>query len=335
MTQASLSREPKSYQLSAAGLHITFLDYGACLVDIRLDGHLHPLIIGFQNPADYMRDTEHLGAIAGPVANRISGGQAMLDGRSLRLEKNEVALDNHLHSGPAGLGKRFWELEEIDAKSATLSCTLKKGETGLPGNRHFQVSYSITAYGQLDIEMRATTDRPSFCNMLTHPYFNLDGHRDVRHHHLQILADEITEVSPKNVPTGVILPVENTIYNFQNPKPVLPFIDGTHPPLDQNYCISRAKQTELQKMACLSSDQSLAMLEIWSDQPGLQCYLGQGLGSTDAGLDLNGQAMRAFAGLCLEPQCWPDAPNRPDFPSIRFDADHPYSQHSRFIFQLR
>ena len=328
-----MDKMPTSYDISAHGLTVRFLDYGACLVDIRVDGHPNPLIIGYQNSADYLSDTEHMGAIAGPIANRISNAQTLLDGALLSLEANEAALGNHLHSGSKGLGKRFWEITAIDGASATLSCQVADGETGLPGNRVFEVCYCISGPGQLDVQMQATTDKPSFCNMLTHPYFNLDGRPDIGSHHLEIAAASRLDMSDKNTPTGQIISVDGTRFDFQKPRNLAPFIDGTYPPLDHNFCISQHKRSSLSKLARLYSEHNGIELEVWSDQPGLQCYLGQGLGNTAA--SRSGQAICAFAGICLEPQFWPDAPNQPHFPSIRFDADTPYSQHSRFVFISR
>lgn len=318
-----------SLSLSNAFLDITLLANGAGLRDIRLKGHDHSLILGWADDADYFDDGAHMGAIAGPVANRIAGGQLQNAAGTYELDRNEQG-KHTLHGGMAGIGNQLWTLTKISTDMAIASLFQPDGYGGFPGNRHFHVIYALQD-SDLHLYISASTDKPSWCNLTPHPYFNLDGTQDFRHHHLQISADYYLPVHEDNIPTGEIADVTGSRFDFRGKTALHDFATGQQPPIDNNFSLlDHQTQTGFRDVATLSSEKSGIEMQIATDQPGLQLYFGQSLPKDKAGL--NGQIIAPFAGLCLEPQGWPDAPNHAHFPAIELLPERPYASHSCFRF---
>lgn len=297
------------------------LDYGAILQDFRLAEVAHPLTLGAQRVAAYAGPMRYAGAIVGPVANRIGGACATVAGRSHRLPANDGS--NTLHGGDDGLHAAVWRLREAGRDFVSLECWLADGAGGLPGNRTITVTYRV-APGVLDLEITARTDAPTLMNPAPHPYWNLDGTPDIAGHHLRIAAEHYLPTTAARLPTGERRPVDGTPFDLRAGRRLAP-PEG----FDHNFCLSDAARP-LRPVAWLTGLSGLRMA-VETTAAGLQVFDGAGFSSAPfAGL--GGIAYAPHAGLALEPQFWPDAPNHPAFPSIVLGAGQTFRQHSRFTF---
>ena len=311
-------------------LSATILNFGARLTDLRLHGHAHSLVLGLANLSDHLDDPSHMGAIAGPVANRISDASATIAGMNYSFEANENDIQT-LHGGHFGTGRQFWHLTKLSNTMVHGSLTQPDGTLGFPGYRVFSVIYQIIGTA-LQMRLSCHTDRPSWCNLAPHAYFNLDGSADIRHHHLHIPATHYLPVDTNQIPTGDIAPVQNTRFDFQTMRSLSEFTTGTLDPIDHNYCLATDQSAvrAVQTAATLRSEKSGIEMTLSTDQSGLQLYFSQFLEAGTAGQD--GQIYGPFSGICLEPQGWPDAVNKPAFPSVEISPETPYLSTSRFSF---
>ena len=212
-------------------LEAHILSYGASLCALRLLDIPYSLILGFPNAQDYLTRSGHFGAIAGPVANRIAGGSALLDGRLLSFEKNENNL-NTLHGGALGTGRLAWTFVEQTEASVRLTLTLDDGHLGFPGPLRLSCYYHVTDAAELVLTLEAETDQKSFCNLASHPYFCLDDTEDFRHHSLQINTSHYLPISNEKIPTGRIESVNNTTFNYSTTRSLSSLISGNEHPID-------------------------------------------------------------------------------------------------------
>ncbi len=312
--------------LEGGGLQAKIITWGAVLQDLRLAGHEHPLVLGFENFADYPAHSPYCGAIAGRCANRIGGARFTLDGDEFLLDANFLG-KHTLHGGSRGVGKRVWTLDGYDENSARMSIRLADGEMGFPGAMDVRVTFRLMASGAFDIAIEAETDRPTLCNFAHHSYFNLGGEATINDHLLQIAADTYVPVDQELIPTGEVSAVAGTRFDFRVAKPIGDA--GRAGTLDHNFCLSQSR-TEIRPVAWLKSQSSGVNMEIRTTEPGLQVYDGAKIAVPVAGL--GGRKMGANAGVALEPQIWPDAIHHPSFPQAILRPGETYRQHSQFVF---
>lgn len=285
--------------LRGGGLTAAVLTRGVTLQGLWLDGVEHGLTIGLGSISEYETSSAYPGALVGPVANRIAGAQAVVDGRMCRFAANEGG--NTLHSGPTGLHARIWRLSEMHENAVSLTLGLADGEGGFPGNRQITARYSLPGEpGCLRLELSVLTDAPSPVSLAQHSYWNLDGGANWTGHRLQMIADHWLPVDGAGIPTGERRPVADAM-DFRKAKGFLP---GA-PALDVSYCLSDTRRP-LTHAATLTGAQGISM-QLYTTEPGLQVYDGRGP-------ILQGRP--TYEGIALEPQGWPDALNRPDFPQV-------------------
>lgn len=298
-----------SVRLSAAGLTAEILTFGAALRDLRLDGVDHPLTLGLARIDDYPQHSQYFGAVCGRFANRIARGAFHLDGRRHHLERGP-GQRHHLHGGPtAGFSARLWTLSRRTGDEAVFTLDSADGDGGYPGAVSAAVRYALVEPATLLVELTATSDAPTVVNLVHHPYWNLDGAADVRGHRLTIAADAVTETDVELIPTGRLAPVAGTPWDFRDRRSIgAP--DAA--PYDVNFALSPLAAPGLRFAARLEGARGVAM-ELSTDAPGMQLYDAPGMAVAVPGLD--GRRYGPQAGLCLEAQGWPDAPNHPDFPS--------------------
>jgi len=311
--------------LSAHGLTAKVLTWGAVLQDLRLDGRPQPLVLGFPSFAPYPELSPNFGAIVGRVANRVGGAQASIGGRLCSLDRNFLGRHT-LHGGRDGAGRRLWRVTEAGADFVTLALTLPDGHMGFPGTLETRASYRILTGPALALEITATTDAPTLCNFAHHSYFNLDGTDSGLDHLLQIDAAEYLATDSDLVPTGARLAVDGTDFDFRAARPLRR--GGTR--YDLNYCLSETRQ-KLRQVATLTGPRSGLTLAIETTEPGLQLYDGAGT-ATGSAPGLGGLPYGPFAGVALEPQCWPDAPNRQWAAQAQLAPGETYRQLSVFRF---
>jgi aldose 1-epimerase len=300
--------------LRGGGLTARLLTRGVTLQGLWRDGTAHSLTPGLPDIAGYEAATSYLGALVGPVANRIGGAAAVLDGQTHRFPANEGGVTT-LHSGD-GIHARIWRLDELGESSATFSLDLAHGNGGFPGNRRLTARYALPGNSDMRLDLTASTDRPTWINLAQHSYWNLDGTAQWRGHRLRVAADHWLPVDALGIPTGEIRPAAAEM-DLRTPRDLVP---GA-PALDHTFCLAPARRA-LTEVAELTGFSGLRM-RLATTEPGLQVYDGRAPIRPGGG---------AYEGLALEPQGWPDAPNRPGFPSVVLRPGATYHQTSVWTF---
>jgi aldose 1-epimerase len=312
-----------------SGLEARIMSYGAALVSLKLPdraGALADVNLGFDSLEGYLGAHPYFGVIVGRYANRIAKARFAIDGVEYRLAANNN--DNALHGGLKGFDKVVWGAEPIPTAAGSglrLSYISKDGEEGFPGNLAVKVVYTLTEANELRIDYEARTDKKTPINLSNHAYWNLrgEGNGDIRGHVLQLEADRITAVdSPVNlIPTGEIVPVAGTPFDFTSPRAIGERIARVEGGYDHNF-ILRSGGGALALAARVEEPESGRILEIWTDQPAIQFYTGNFLDGSVIGK--GGKAYRKHYGFCLETQHFPDSPNHPDFPSTIVEPGQVY-----------
>jgi aldose 1-epimerase len=315
--------------IAAGVLTVTVITLGAVIRDVRLAGVDHPLVLGFDRAEDYLRHSPHFGAVAGRSANRIGRGRFTLDGRPYQVSLNENGR-HHLHGGFNGFGKRNWRLAANDAASVTLAILSPDGEEGYPGKVEATVRYSVEAPGTIRMEAAAVTDAPTLVNLAQHSYFNLDDSPDILNHRAQIYADSYTPTDADNIPTGEVLSVAGSDFDFRTLRPIRQMRDGGRVVYDKNFVVDRRKSAVPRPHARLVSPNNGVSLVIASTEPGVQFYDGVSMNVPVPGL--GGRRYGVDGGCCFEPQFFPDAPNHPGFPSSVLRPGEAYRQTTTFAF---
>lgn len=309
---------------TSTGAEARIITWGAVLRDLIVPGRRGPqrVTLGLNTVEDYIAHSPYLGAIVGRYANRIGGARFQLDSEVHDLTPNENG--NQLHGGPAGFGQRVWTLIDASASSATLGLVSADGDMGYPGRLVATCAYMLREPATLRITLEATCDRPTPVNLTTHAYYNLDGGPTILDHTLTIAGGFITPTDQALIPTGEIKAVAGTPYDFLQPRPIgWPEANGGVL-YDINFVLEGeaarrarshpvcATDADLAYAATLASAESGLALDLWTTEPGLQFYNGHMLEVPVTGLD--GARYGRFGGLALEPQRFPDGPNRPHFP---------------------
>ena len=315
-------------RLSGGGLHASILSWGATVQDLRLDGHAPPLVLGFPDFDPYPQHGMFFGAIAGRYANRIANGRFAISDESYQLDRNFLC-KHMLHGGSYGTFCRNWTIAEVGPGHATLTLDDRDGEMGFPGNCRLSVTISLPGDGVLAFSMRATTDKATIVNLAHHGYFNLDGSDTVLDHEVRIDAGHFLPVDEEFIPTGEPASLDGSDLDFRQARTLRREVDGRQVLYDHNYCLSGVR-TGLREVAKVASVKSGLTMTLSTTEPGLQYYAGEHLGETAPGL--GGKPYGQYAGLCLEPQVWPDAPNRPDFPGALLRPGETYRQETQYRF---
>lgn len=302
------------------GLSAHLLTFGATLQELNPPGAGSSVVLGYPDLPPYLTNRHHLGSTVGRYANRIANGRAVLDGREITLDRN--FLGKHiLHGGTNGSSHRNWAVLSHAENEIVFGDTLPDGHMGFPGRLEISARFTIEDGRTLEFAVEARADAPTFCGFTLHNYFNLDGGADIRDHRLRISADRYVPVDEEGIPTGGTAPVSGTPFDFTRAR-TLADGDGCVV-LDHNFCLGNQGRKPV-CAAVLESIRSGRKVGIRTTEPGLQVYTGSGItGDT---------RHKAFAGVALEPQHWPDAPNNMDFPSPVLLPGETYRHVSRFSF---
>jgi aldose 1-epimerase len=322
-------------ELSNDKLFVRIIALGAAIQTLRAPdrlGRVSDVVLGYSSPAAYAEGSDYLGATVGRYANRIAHGRFSLDGKTYSLETNDGA--HHLHGGRCGLDRAVWSIERITSvpvPEVTLTHRSADGHGGYPGELSVQATFALRRENELSIEYRARTDQPTIVNITNHSYFNLagaGGGRDSLQQLLSIHADSYTPVDALLIPTGERRSVRGSPFDFRSPARIAARVrHGADEQIrlargyDHNFIV-RGAAGRLRPAARLEDADSGRVLEILSTAPGLQFYSGNQLDGSGIGKD--GHPYRQGDGICLEPQSFPDAPNRPAFPSARLDPGEEY-----------
>ena len=306
---------------NASGASIRFLSYGGIITEINVpdrDGRIGNVVLGFDSVADYEAKSPYFGALIGRYGNRIGGAKFAIDGKEYKVGANEGR--NSLHGGTRGFNKAIWTVEPAGDAAARLSYVSPDGEEGYPGTLSVGVTYTWDDDNALTIDYEATTDKPTVTNLTSHSYFNLagDGAGSIEGHLLTIDADRITAIDAESIPTGELMPVDGTPFDFRHAMPIGARIRAAHEQIvngrgyDHNYALNR-DGPGLAFCARAYEPTTGRVLTIETTEPGVQFYSGNFLDGTITGAA--GRRYRQGDAFCLETQHFPDSPNRPEFPS--------------------
>lgn len=313
---------------SNSGAYVEVLSYGATLVSAVVPdryGCFENVVLSYPSVQDYLTDDCYLGSTVGRFANRISGAKFTLNGQAFFLDKNDG--ENSNHGGFAGFSKKMFTCSARAGSSITFAAHSADGECGFPGNVSVEVTYSFGNSNELLIAYRLTSDKDTVVNLTNHAYFNLCPRaKSILTHELMVNADRYLELDECFLPTGSILPVARSSFDFSCYRSVGQMMRRKREPHIRGYnayfAVSRAGKKGLRRLASLREGASGRWLEVYATAPGVQLYTGDYLHG----------AHQPFAGLCLEAQGYPDAPNHPNFPSCVLAANQEYRQAIRYRF---
>ncbi|TVR88725.1 MAG: galactose mutarotase [Spirochaetaceae bacterium] len=313
------------------GTSFSLLSFGAIISSVQMTpkSGAQPveLTLGYTSVEEYENNLPYFGATVGRVANRIAGGRFELHGAPYQLECN--APGNHIHGGYIGFGRRMWDAE-LQAASEEAGVRLRRvspdGEDRYPGKVEVELTVTLNESNELRFEYRATADRATPINLTNHCYWNLAGStsENIREHEVRLFSDAYLPVNERQVPTGELKPVKGTAFDFTSTRRVGERMEALDGGIDHCYQV-RGEQGELRPAAQVVDPASGRRMEIHTTTAGLQFYTGNLLaGEHERGN--GGRTLPAHAALCLEAQGFPDAVNRPEFPSIILEPGAEYRQ---------
>jgi aldose 1-epimerase len=316
------------------GMEVKITNFGGIVTELRVpdsNGKIEDVVLGFDNLKDYESNDPYFGAIIGRYANRIANGKFTLNGVTYTLASNNDA--NHLHGGLKGFDKVVWQAGTFVNDSTcglVLEYVSKDMEEGYPGNLKTTVTYTIYDENEVQIDYLATTDKPTIVNLTQHSYFNLTGNskRDILDHEVMIKSDQMVPVDDSLIPTGSLMSVAGTPFDFTTMHSVGERIEGDHAQLilgrGYDHCwVLREVDREDPKWVIEAQDASSGrVLALATTEPGVQFYTGNFL---DGSLTGKGDVRyEQRYGLCFEPQHFPDSPNQPNFPSVVLNPGEEY-----------
>ena len=314
---------------SEAGASAKILTYGAVVRDLVVPASngLQRVVLGLNTIENYVAYSPSFGAVPGRFANRIANGQFELDGVTYQLDR-KPGQKHTLHGGPNGFGHRIWKLGAYDTSSVELILDSPDGDAGFPGAMTATCVYRLIEPATLRVELSAVSDRPTVVNLTQHSYFNLDGSPDILDHELKLFADFYTPADDELIPTGEIRAVAGSPYDFRTPRTVR---NPTLTPYDTNFVAALEwGEDGLAQIAALRSPKNGLTMGLFSTEPSVQFYSAAPLNCPAPGLD--GQHYGAHAGLALEPQAFPDSPNRRHFTNCVLRPEDEYQHVSEFRF---
>jgi aldose 1-epimerase len=326
------------------GMEVAITNFGGIVVSIKVPDRsrkFDDVVLGYDSLEGYFTNPSYFGAIIGRYANRIAHGKFTLDGKTYTLAKNNG--ENSLHGGMNGFNKMVWTARDISKGDPSLELTYvsKDGEEGYPGNLSARVVYTLTAQDELRIEYSATTDKDTVLNLTNHSYFNLAGQGtgDILGHVLTIRSDRFTPVDAGLIPTGELRSVQGTPFDFIKAFVIGDRIGQDDEQLklgrgyDHNWVLNPTSKGEVSFAAQVYEPKSGRVLEVWTDQPGIQFYSGNFLDGTIHGK--GGAVYGQRSGLCLETQHFPDSPNQPEFPTTLLKPGAHFHSTTIFKFMTR
>ncbi|MCP8900964.1 aldose epimerase family protein [Gilvimarinus xylanilyticus] len=330
---------------NSSGASIQLTNLGAVILSLKVPdkkGKLDDVVLGFDEPAPYLTDSPYFGAVVGRYANRIDEGEFSLNGNNYSLATNND--QNHLHGGNLGFDKLLWDGQVVETDLGTgvrFSTVSDDGDEGYPGQLFVAVTYVFTDDNALEINYQSSAVDDTVVNLSQHSYFNLAGQGDgsILDHTLQINADFYTPVDRTLIPTGEILSVKQTPFDFTQPKPIGRDIKAKHEQLsfgggyDHNWVLRRSEfEGQMHLAAVLTDPGSGRKMEVLTDQPGLQFYSGNFLDGSVTGKE--GVAYAYRGALALETQHYPDSPNQPHFPRTTLRGGESFTTTTIYRFSV-
>ncbi|MBQ2890654.1 MAG: galactose mutarotase [Clostridia bacterium] len=318
-------------------LKLVVSNYGALIINIDVpdkNGKIADVALGYDTLEEYIAGGSFYGAIIGPNANRIDYAKYTLNGVTYTLDVNDKTNNLHSHR-EIGVHKRIWDYKE-EENSVTFTLKLADGDMGFGGNKTFVVKYSLTDDNELVIDYDGTSDIDTVINLTNHCYFNLDGHdgETIRKHKLTLLASAYTPIDAKFIPTGDILRVEGTPFDFTTEHEIGERIDESYEQLtlaggyDHNW-VCDGYTGLVRKVAILKNTDETRTMEVYTDLPGIQFYAGNMM---DGEIGKGGASYKKNGAVALETQFYPDSVNKPHFPSAIFGPERPFKSTTIYKF---
>jgi aldose 1-epimerase len=327
------------------GLKAEIINLGGIVVSLTVpdrDGKMADILLGYDNLSDYIKNPPFFGAIIGRHANRLEGASFTINGKEYKLNKNEG--NNQLHGGIKGFDKAVWDvriLPDGDNGSLELSHFSPDGDEEYPGNLEVRVIYSLTDDNALVIKYFAVSDKDTVVNLTNHAYFNLSGCSagTILNHELKINADFYTPIDTASLPTGEVLSVKNTPFDFTNLRTVGEGLHNTDNEqikngsgYDHNFVLNvSGKKPE--EAAEVYDPQSGRIMKVYTTKPGVQLYTGNFL--NDAGIGKGGTKYVSRQALCLETQFFPNSMKHRHFPSPVLHAGQTYHHTTIYQFTIK
>ena len=329
---------------NANGMEVCVTNFGGRIVSIMVpdrNGDFKDVVLGFDSVQAYypQNNLSDFGASIGRYANRINQGKIVIDGDTIQLPKNNFG--HCLHGGPSGWQYKVYSAEQPNDSTVVLTMDSPDGDNNFPGNVKAIVTYTLLSDNAIDIEYKATTDKPTYINMTNHSYFNLNGdpNQPITNNILTVNASRFTPVDATYMTTGEILDVTDTPMDFKNAKEVgaqieevdfeqIKFGNG----YDHNWVLDTAGD-DSQVAATLYSPATGIQLDVYTNEPGIQVYSGNFLDGTQTGK--HGIIYKQRTGICLETQKYPDTPNKPEWPSALLKPGETYNSHCVFKFSTK
>lgn len=326
------------------GMEVDIINYGGIITSLKVPdktGEIKDIVLGYNKLEDYVNENPYFGSIVGRYGNRIAKGKFNLNGNEYTLVTNND--ENHLHGGNIGFDKAIWEAEtKIDSNSSSLILKYlsKDMEEGYPGNLNTTVTYEIKNDNSIEITYEAQTDKTTIINLTQHSYFNLSGdfNQSILNHKIKINADLFLPVNKSLIPTGEKLDVSMTPFDFRNFKNIEKDINADDLQLNYgngfDHCwILNDSEKGYRLIASAFDEESGRLMEVYSDQPGLQFYTGNFL---DGSLPQKKEGFYEFrSGFCMETQHFPNSPNQPDFPSVTLNPNEKYYSITSYKFRIK
>ena len=323
------------------GMEVCITNFGGRIVSVMVpdkDGVMRDVVLGFDSIQDYIKFPSDFGATIGRYANRINQGKITVDGVEYQLPRNNYG--HCLHGGPKGYQYQVFDARQLSNQVLELTYLSKDGEEGFPGNLTCKVTFSLTDDDAIDIRYSAETDRTTVVNMTNHSYFNLDGDPSKSNldYLLTIDADAYTPVDSTFMTTDEIVSVEGTDMDFRTPTAVGARIDNDFEQLkngkgyDHNWVLN-TKGDITRPCATLESPSTGIVLDVYTNEPGIQIYAGNFLDGTLTGK--KGIVYGHCASVCLETQKYPDTPNKPEWPSALLKPGEKYDSHCIYRFSVK
>ncbi len=317
-------------------MKVLLSDYGARILAIEVpDQHQKTVdvTLGYDTIEEHIQKMPYFGALIGRYANRIAKGQFHLNDKPYQLSVNNGL--NHLHGGHRGFSHQIWKCVEQSHNRLKMQYVSQDGEEGYPAQLNAEITFTLNDDNALMVEVTAESDADTIVNLTMHPYFNLEnGSADVLNHHLQINADSYLSINRDLLPVKETALNNDKVFDFRTYKPIGQDINAKHEQLDiaggydHNFILQSNNKQNI--AASLYSPQSGIKMDIYTNQPGLQMYsVNWEAGSV---LGKQQQPYAKYAGICLEPQHFPNTPNRPDFPSVVLKKGEAYYFYTKYHF---
>ena len=332
------------YTIKNGDLTMQVTNFGARVVSLWMpdrEGKMADIVLGYQNIDRYINNggERFLGSVVGHVANRIGNGKFTLDGVEYTTPQNNNG--QTLHGGLKGVDMVVWDVVEATENSLHLTYTAPDGQDGFPGNLTINMTYTLTENNEFKVAYSATTDKTTPVNLSHHSFFNLKGEAGgtITDHILQIDADHITPTDANLIPTGELLPVEGTPFDFRTPHAIGDMIDADNEQLkngrgyDMNWVLNRPDNGEVVKVMSIYDPQSGRGFEVYTDQIALQFYSGNFFDGSYNGK--YGKPLSFRESVVFETQKYPDAVNHPHFPSVVLNPGEEYAHTCIYKFILQ